>query len=260
MTMVKGPPGHDSTVTTIDAELSGTAGIASFPAGVLAANNVSIAEVLRMAQENLILGSGTALPANMSLYGVLAGATGIAAFPAAAAPANDVSMAEVLRAIYDRQLGDGTDASTNTMLGKRVTRAAADLLNGATTSVYTVGTGRVLITALYGIVSVAAVDGTGNTLLFSSNPTVGTASNLSAASGDLTGKEIGTQVSLEGTVATALAIGASGGIPVMAYKGMVVSPGVIATISSVDAGTGGAVLALDLWYIPLDDGATVVTA
>ncbi len=191
---------------------------------------------------------------------ILKGTAGIATFPAAAAPASNVSMAEVLRAVYDRQLGDGTDAATNAILGKRVSRAASDLLNGATTSVFTVGTGRILVTALYGVVSVAAVDGTGDTLLFSANPTTGTATNMCAASADLTGSEIGTMVSVQGTIATALQVAKSGAVPGLATGGQIVNIGTIDTISSVDAGTGGAVLALHCWFIPLDDGATLVTA
>jgi hypothetical protein len=89
--------------------LAGSGGIATFPAGTAAANDVSLAEVIRYIQENII-NDGTVLPATQSLYDILAGANGIAAFPAAAAPANDVSLAEVLRDIWD-SLRNGTGGS-----------------------------------------------------------------------------------------------------------------------------------------------------
>ncbi|MFA5731859.1 MAG: hypothetical protein WC934_07630 [Acidithiobacillus sp.] len=104
--------GNISSVTDI---LSGTTGIASFPAGAASANNVSLAEVIRYIQENIINGAGTVLPTAQSLYDILAGAKGIAAFPASAAPANDVSMAEVLRDIWDvlRNGTGGSEPATN---------------------------------------------------------------------------------------------------------------------------------------------------
>lgn len=73
---------QDSTVSTVVQQLSGAAGISSFPAGTAAANGVSLAEVLRFLDE------------------AVQGANGVLTFPAAAAPANGVSLAEVLRANY----------------------------------------------------------------------------------------------------------------------------------------------------------------
>jgi hypothetical protein len=97
-------------VSTVTDALYGATGIAAFPAGAAAANDVSMAEVLRYAQENIINGTGTALPANQSLYDLLSGTNGIATFPASAAPANNVSLAEVLRDIWD-SLRNGTGGS-----------------------------------------------------------------------------------------------------------------------------------------------------
>lgn len=57
---------------TIQAQQGGTAGIATFPAGAQAADTVSMAEVLRYAQESLRLGTGgTALANNKSIYDAL---------------------------------------------------------------------------------------------------------------------------------------------------------------------------------------------
>lgn len=105
----------NSALTTLQAEVSGGAGLVSFPAGAAAANGISLAEVLRYAQENIINGAGTALPSGASLWGALAGATGIPTFPAAAVPGNDVSLAEVLRDLWDavRNGTGGSEPGTN---------------------------------------------------------------------------------------------------------------------------------------------------
>ena len=67
-------------------EQSGTAGIAIFPAAAQAGNNVSIAEVLRYAQEAVRNGTGVALAANKSLVNAL-GTDGTTANVATAASA-----------------------------------------------------------------------------------------------------------------------------------------------------------------------------
>lgn len=54
--------GLKNTPQSILQELSGAAGIASFPSGVAAANGVSLAEVLRYTQDSLLSASGTYVP------------------------------------------------------------------------------------------------------------------------------------------------------------------------------------------------------
>ena len=98
-------------------EQSGTAGITTFPAGAAAANGVSMAEVLRFAQENIVVGAGATLPPNSSLYGVLAGGEGLITFPVGVAAANGVSMAEVLRFAQENIVtGTGSVLPTNSSL------------------------------------------------------------------------------------------------------------------------------------------------
>ena len=112
-----------TAVAALQAEVSGTAGIASFPAGVTAGNNVSIAEVLRYGQENIING-GTVLPATQSIYDLIAGANGIATWANGAAPGNGVSLSEGLRYLVDQVIrGTGTVLPDNQSL--------YDLLAGA---------------------------------------------------------------------------------------------------------------------------------
>ncbi len=197
---------------------------------------------------------------NALISEILAGTTGVASFPAAAAPANNVSLAEVIRAIYDRQLGDGTNAATNSRLGKKVTRAAADIFDGtAAKSLFTVSGGKVLLTALTCEVTTAAVDATASIIVFLTNPTVGTDANMSLDSTSIASDEVGTIYSCPMDAAVTVQ-GGSGGGAYIPDKGWVVAEGAISITTSADAGTGGALGYCECWYIPLDDGATIVAA
>ena len=115
--------------------LSGTAGIATFPAGVAAADTVSMAEVLRFVQENVVVGTGTVLPANTSLFGILAGASGVTTFPAAAVAADGVSLAEVLRYVQETGVGAQGDAAvqlSGTASAQAYLKGILDVLAGGT--------------------------------------------------------------------------------------------------------------------------------
>jgi hypothetical protein len=152
---------------------------------------------------------------------------------------------------------------TNPRLGKRVQRAAADIFDGTTTSLFTVGGGRVLITALTMQNSVAACDATANNVKLVANPTTGTSTDMCAVL-DVASDEINTLYGITGTPADALVqSGAanSGMVPNQAIS-QVIDVGTIDLSSSGDSGSGGTDVqtSVDLWYIPLDDGATVVTA
>lgn len=230
-----------ASLATLQAEVSGAAGLASFPAGTAAANAVSLAEVLRYAQENIILGAGTALPSGTSLYGVLAGATGIPTFPAAAAPANDVSIAEVLREIYDQA-------------DKSITNTAATLVNG--TTIFTIAGGSIEILALEAV-CVTGNDATASTLQWSCDGTDGAATTFSAASASLANAAAGASVVLQGTsLATAPVVNASGaGIGQQVTNGIRIPAGIITTTIGVGSTTG-------TWqhrmrYRPLGRGVTV---
>ena len=91
------------------AALEGTAadqnGVATWPTGAAYASGVSIAEVLAYIQDAVRRGTGTVLPADVSLYDLIGGAKGHPAFPVAADPANDVSLIEVVRAIWANLCG-----------------------------------------------------------------------------------------------------------------------------------------------------------
>ena len=102
---------------TILAALQGAVGLPTFPTGAAAANGVSIAEVLRYAQENIVTGTGTVLPTNSSLWGALAGATGVTTWPTKLQYANGVSIAEALAFVSEGVIrGTGTALADNESL------------------------------------------------------------------------------------------------------------------------------------------------
>lgn len=138
--------------TTEDADISdalcGAGGVASWPGAAAYANNVSVAEVVAYVQDGVRKGSGSAMPANKSIYDVtgaftgggaaqdgsikasldlvhsqLSGTDGIATWPTpGVAPGNGVSIAEAIRYIVENIFGTlaftgGADAKLTTILG-----------------------------------------------------------------------------------------------------------------------------------------------
>lgn len=87
---------------SIEDQLSGSIGVGVFPTAAVAANNVSLAEVIRYIQED-----GTDI-----LKRELSGAIGVGVFPTAAAAANNVSIAEVLRYVQENL------SNVNTSIGE----------------------------------------------------------------------------------------------------------------------------------------------
>lgn len=231
----------DPTISAVTDALYGATGIASFPAAAAAANNVSLAEVLRYVSDNIINGTGTALDTNTSLYGVLAGATGIPTFPAAALPANNVSIAEVLREAYDQS-------------DKAVTNTTATLVNA--TTLFTIAGGPIEILSLVAR-CVTTNDGTASTLQWSADPTDGVAVTFSAASASLASVAAGGMVTLQGTtLATAPLVSASGcNIAQQVTNGIVVGAGIITSVVGVGSTTG--TWQHHLRYRPLARGVTV---
>ncbi len=199
------------------------------------------------------LGTDTEL-ADRSLYDILNDA-GPAAIDAAADPANDISMFAVIRRLYDLLVGTGTVTTFDSRLGKKVTAAAADILDGVQNAVFTVATGRILLLGLSAEVSVAAVDGGANATNFIFNPTVGTDANLCATL-DIDGDELGSLYSISGVKTAAMTGGSGGGAPTMSTP-VILPEGTIDVKSAGDGGVGGALLGVEAWYIPLDTGATL---
>lgn len=197
----------------------------------------------------------TTINTNVStLIDQLAGATGIASFPAAAAPANSVSIAEVIRAIYDRQLGDGTNSNANSRLGKKVVKAAANLPATTTQDIFVVSGGRVLVTLLTGEVTTVVQNQTCN-LKVTHDATAGGDVDL-ASNLDIDNFAAGRLLLVEGD-GTALVSNGGSILSGIGSAGFVVSEGEI-HIETGATNTGAT--SWELWYIPLDDGAAVASA
>lgn len=150
--------------------------------------------------------------------------------------------------------GASSNAS-NAILGRRVQRATADVITNGSVNLFTITGGRVLVKALYG--EVTTVIGAGATnFKFQSDPSTGTTTDLSA-NVDIDADEAGTLYSITGTPADATLVSSSGGVRNMSCNGIIVAAGAITCVTSADR-TGS--IKFDLWYIPLDDGATVAAA
>lgn len=152
----------------------------------------------------------------------------------------------------------GSNVSYNSFLGTKVTKAKADLLDGSQNALFTISGGRILLININCEVNDAAVDNTASNTKLVSNPTVGTDKDLCAVL-DIDSDEAGTIYSITGIPGDALTGGNGGGANCMSQS-VIIPEGTIDVSTSADAGTGGATLSAELWYIPLDSGASVASA
>ena len=143
------------------------------------------------------------------------------------------------------------------LFGVQVTKAAQALPQSATSTLYTVSGGSVLVTSLFGVVSGTAIGATVTTLALGTVPTTGTASSTGIATATaITSKEIGTWVAPQAAsgVAGALVVGGNSGAAPYPPTAFVVPAGTITwTTSASDTGK----MAWYLTYVPLDTGASV---
>lgn len=150
---------------------------------------------------------------------------------------------------------DNPGAFRKAILGLRVSRATATLPATTQAAIFTISTGRVIITSLTGTVT-TATGATATNLKVTGNPTSGTdvdiAANVAAAS-----KEVGSLFTLPATFGGALVVNNAGGAPLQLGVGIVLNPG---TLDLVTSATNTGSVKWDLTYIPLDDGASVTAA
>jgi len=150
----------------------------------------------------------------------------------------------------------GQNSGKLTQLGLKVNRTAADVFDGTTTALFTIAGGRVLLTHIEAEVTGAAVDVATSNTKFVFNPTVGTDLDLCAVL-DITGDIVGAIYTITGTFSDALTGGIGGGAVGMSNS-VILPEGTLDLSSSADAGTGGALGKFEIWYLPLDAGATIV--
>ena len=151
-------------------------------------------------------------------------------------------------------LNDGA-AFLKALLGLKVARATATLPQTAQAAIFTVATGRVIVTSLVGTVT-TATGATATNLSVIGNPTTGTdvvlASTVASAS-----KEIGATFTLPVTFGSALQVQNAGGAGLPLGTGFVLNPGTLDILTSA-SNTGS--IKWDITYVPLDDGASITAA
>jgi len=140
------------------------------------------------------------------------------------------------------------------VFGGRVDRATATLPQTAQSALFTVSGGKVAILGIVGEVTTAIQNQANNTKIVS-NPTTGTDVDLCAVL-NIANDEIGTLYGITGTFATAM-VGVNAGAGVMCSQPVVVPPGTI-DLNCAASNTGS--VKWSIWWLPLDDGATVTAA
>jgi hypothetical protein len=130
----------------------------------------------------------------------------------------------------------------------------------ATTTIFTVSGGRIMIGLLYGVVT-TIIGGTTPAIKLVATPTVGTANDMCTAL-TITADEVGMMFVCPIAVGSALigaaAAGKSGSASGPGLGGQVVAPGTIGINNSAADATGAA--QWTLFYIPLDPASNVVAS
>lgn len=146
-------------------------------------------------------------------------------------------------------------AFTSVGLGFRVDKTSATLPATTTQNIFTVAGGRVLIKGLLGEVT-TIIQAQATTLKVTAAPTVGTAVDLTSTV-DINAKEAGTLLLAECDGTALVAANAGAGMSGIGEPFAIVNTGVI-RIATGATSTGAT--KWTLWYVPLDEGASVVSA
>jgi hypothetical protein len=141
--------------------------------------------------------------------------------------------------------------------GVLVSRATSALPATAALNIFTVATGRVLLVALIGEVT-TIIQAQATTVKVTSTPTAGTAIDMSSTGADINALEVGGRITLANPPAAATALVKTlAGYTNLKNVQVVVPPG---NISYTTGATSTGSIKWDLFYIPLDAGATVAAA
>ena len=144
---------------------------------------------------------------------------------------------------------------SNPLLGVKVVKSSATLPATTTQNIFTVSTGRVLITRLTGEVT-TIVQAQACNLKVTSVPTTGTAADL-AANLDINAKEAGTLFLVEGDGTALVGANAGAAMSAVGSNPIEVPEG---TIRIETSATNTGATKWEIWYIPLDSGASIVSA
>jgi hypothetical protein len=146
------------------------------------------------------------------------------------------------------------DLFTSGRYGQRVDRATAALPATAAAAIFNITGGRVCITNIIGEVTTIIQNKANNTKL-TANPTTGSSVDMCAVL-NIAADEVGCLYGITGTPADAL-IGTNAGLVPEMAKGQVLNVGTI-DLDCADTNTGS--VKWTVFYVPIDDGATVTAA
>lgn len=140
------------------------------------------------------------------------------------------------------------------LFGTKVDRATAALPQTTQSALFTIAGGRVLLTGIVGEVTTIIQTQANNTKLVA-NPTTGTDVDICAVL-SITAKEVGTLFGITGLFSDAL-VGANAGAGVFPRNAVILPVGTL-DLSCAASNTGA--VKWSLFYIALDNGASVVAA
>lgn len=146
------------------------------------------------------------------------------------------------------------DAAMLFRLGVRIDRAAASLPQTTAAALFTISGGRVLATLILGQVT-TIIQTQANATKLTSVPTTGSSVDICATK-DITALEVGGLLVVNGTFATALTQANAGAIIAQTVP-VILAAGSL-KLDCAASNTGA--IKWSLFYLPIDDGATVVAA
>lgn len=148
------------------------------------------------------------------------------------------------------------DVFTTIARGFRVDRATDTLPTTAAESIFTVSGGRVLVTLLFGEVTVAIENQTCN-LKVTVNPTTGTSGDV-ASNLDIDNDEAGTFYLVEGDSSALVGVSAGGSFFAAGTPAPIIVP--VGTIDIETGATNTGEIKWTVYYLPLDEGAAIAAA
>lgn len=140
--------------------------------------------------------------------------------------------------------------------GLQVVRATSTLPGTGDLSLFTVATGRIILTSLVGQVT-AVIQSQANAVKIKSVPTTGTSKDISGTL-DINGFEVGALITLDGTALSTTLSGTNAGAALMTKPSGILIP--IGALKLNTAATNTGAIQWTCTYIPYDSGASVAAA
>ncbi len=147
------------------------------------------------------------------------------------------------------------DAAPFGLIGMHVIKASATLPATTTQHLFVIAGGRVWISVLFGMVT-TIIQNSDPVIKVTGTPTVGTAVDI-ASTVDITSLEVGGFIVVEGDGTALIKGNAGAGLPGTGVGWFLANTGYIDLITGA---TKTGATKWDLFYVPVDDGAFVVTA